>query len=286
MRRFVQIFYLSFGFLMFFIPRPVFAEGMYGLFMIVKGEVHFTNPNSMGEKAKVGAKVLEGAVITTEKDSRAKIVMSDRNVFNLSPDSKLTIQKYDNTVGKKNVSLSLQKGKVRVNVEQKYDGAKEKFLLKTPTVVAGVRGTQFLAGYDPTKKSTQITTFKGAVAMTSFTSTGKPISTVRVEKGQTSEAQFDRPPDAPKSLPQQELKDLDKASASTGQGSGTEKKEAKLNNGKDTSDTELVKEIKASPDGAKTAALLQPPPSAHSLIPATPVPPQIPPYTKVLINVQ
>ena len=272
----------------FFLTAPAIsqADPIYGLFMIVKGDVSFKNLNAPAEKAKVGAKVYEGASITTEKDSRAKIVMSDRNVFNLSPDSKLTIQKYDSTAGKKNVSLSLLEGKVRVNVEQKYDGAKEKFLLKTPTVVAGVRGTQFLAGYDSGTKTSQVTTFKGAVAMTSFSANGQPISNVRIEKGQSAEAQLNRPPDAPKNIPAQELKELDKSASATGQGSGTERKEAKIANGRDTTDTEIAKDIKTSPDTGKTAAVLAPPPPTQPIVPPPVKPPTIPPYTNVKIIIQ
>ncbi len=265
------------------------AQQMYGLFMIVKGDVTYKNPNSPSEKAKVGAKVFEGAMITTEKDSRAKIVMADRNVFNLSPESKLTIQKYENSDGKKNVSMSLQEGKVRVNVEQKYDGAKEKFLLKTPTVVAGVRGTQFLAGYDSSSKTSQVTTFKGAVAMTSFSSNGQPISTVRVEKGQTSSAQLNRPPDAPKTVPAQELKDLDRATAS----SGTEKKSDQANSGgtklasSKEVDTDMAKEIKpiAGETSKGEVAILLPPAPPPPPPPPPPVPRQFL-KTAVIINVQ
>jgi hypothetical protein len=251
------------------------ADAMYGLFMIVKGDVSFQNPNGALEKAKVGAKVFEGATVKSEKDSRAKIVMADRNVFNLSPESKMTIQKYDATAGKKNVSLSLEEGKVRVNVEQKYDGNKEKFLLKTPTVVAGVRGTQFLAGYNSASKTSQVVTFKGSVAMTSFSPSGQPMGTVRVEKGQSSTAGAGQAPATPRDVPAQELKDLDKSSASTGdKKSGSGSGSVKVAGGKDT-DADGAKEIKVSSNdsGNKGPAILAPP----SKPPGPPPPPPPPP---------
>ncbi len=251
-------------------------SSIYGLFMIVKGDVTFQNPNSPVEKAKVGLKVFEGATITSMQDSRAKIVMSDRNVLNLSPDSKLTIQKYETAANKKNVSLSLEEGKVRVNVEQKYDGTREKFLLKTPTVVAGVRGTQFLATYNSNTKTSSVVTFKGVVAMTSFNAAGQPISTVNVEKGQSSSAGAGQAPETPKALPKEEIKELDKSTASAGaenksdrssstsssstKEASAEKKEPKMTNSKDL-DTDIAKDIKVTnSDTNRPAPPLAPPP--------------------------
>jgi hypothetical protein len=215
----------------FMISQAQAAEPMYGLFMIVKGDVSFQAANGAFEKAKVGVKVYEGATIKTEKDSRAKIVMSDRNVLNISPDSKMVIQKYENSATKKEVTLSLEEGKVRVNVEQKYDGNKEKFNLKTPTVVAGVRGTQFLAAYDSVSKTSQIVTFKGSVSMTSFNSAGQAISSVTVEKGQSSTAAAGQAPEAPKAVPKEEMKALDKSSSASASDSKSEKGSAKAEKG-------------------------------------------------------
>lgn len=292
MSRLRSLLILSFSLLVLMRPLTASAQQMYGLFMIVKGDVSFQNPNSNVEKAKVGAKVFEGAMIKSEKDSRAKIVMSDRNVFNLSPDSKLVIQKYDNNPASKNVSLSLEEGKVRVNVEQKYDGTKEKFLLKTPTVVAGVRGTQFLASFDTASKQSQVFTFKGTVAMTSFSSTGQPLGTVNIEKGQTSSAGAGQSPEAPKTVPKDEMKALDKSTASAGSESKSGSSansaangggEVKLANAKDT-DTDLAKEIKVSATG-KDTFLPPPPPPPPPPLPPPPPPPPIYNNTKVIIHV-
>lgn len=265
-------------------------QQMYGLFMIVKGDVSFQNPNQPAQKAKVGAKVFEGATIKSEKDSRAKIVMADRNVFNISPETKMTIQKYDATPGKKAVSLVLDEGKVRVNVEQKYDGNKEKFLLKTPTVVAGVRGTQFLGSYSSATKTSQMVAFQGTVTMTSFNAAGQPLGTVRVGKGQSSTANFNQPPEAPQFVPKQELKNLEKSTASTGSdsnanaGGGT----TKIGSGAGT-DADTAKEIKVGAGdkgGEKAPAPLPPkPPESQTRLPEIIKPPVLPPNTKITINV-
>lgn len=188
------------------------AEPMYGVLMVVKGTVKVTTPQNQTTDAKVGGKVQEGDKIVTAADSRAKIVMADRNVINVNPDTEMVISKYENDAvsGKKNVELNLLKGKVRNNVEQTYDGEKNKFLIKTPTAVAGVRGTQFLAGFDPKTRMTSIVTFKGAVTLASVNPQGSVIGApVLIKKGEMTQAAPEAVPDTPKPMPKEEIKKLD-----------------------------------------------------------------------------
>lgn len=191
------------------------ADKMYGVFMVVKGSVKVESAGKTSD-AKVGTKIYEGDGVTTAADSRAKIVMSDRNVLNVSPDTKMSIAKYENDAasGKKNVELKLDAGKVRSNVEQTYDGEKSKFQIKTPTAVAGVRGTQFLAGFDSKTQSTSIVTFKGSVTLTTMGPGGKPIGApVIVNRGETTSAAADKAPEAPKAMPKEEMKKAEGESA-------------------------------------------------------------------------
>lgn len=188
------------------------AEPMYGVLMVVKGAVKIQNASKQTTDAKVGGKVAEGDTVITAADSRAKIVMSDRNVINVNPDTQIQIAKYENDAasGKKNVEMNLLQGKVRNNVEQTYDGEKSKFLIKTPTAVAGVRGTQFLAGFDAKTKMTSIVTFKGAVTLASIGANGAMIGTpVIVKKGEMTQSAPDKTPEAPKAVPKEDMKKMD-----------------------------------------------------------------------------
>lgn len=200
-----------------FFQTNAFAAGeMYGVFMVSKGSVKIESAKKGASDAKVGAKIYEGDTVVTGADSRAKIVMSDRNVINVNPDTKLQIAKYENDAasGKKNVEMNLLQGKVRNNVEQTYDGEKSKFLIKTPTAVAGVRGTQFLAGFNPVTQMTSIVTFKGAVSLASISPSGQIIGTpVLVKKGETTNAAGGAAPEAPKLMPKEEAKKLDQETA-------------------------------------------------------------------------
>lgn len=196
---------------------------MYGVFMVTKGSVKIQSAKTGTSDAKVGVKVYEGDTIITAADSRAKIVMSDRNVINVNPESKLQIAKYENDAasGKKNVELNLLEGKVRNNVEQTYDGEKSKFLIKTPTAVAGVRGTQFLAGYNPSTQMTSIVTFKGSVTLASVNPKGQIIgAAVLVNKGESTTASPNAAPAAPKAMTKEDLKKMDAETASTNPSGG------------------------------------------------------------------
>lgn len=191
-----------------------FAENQHGLFMVVKGDVKVTSAGKAPFPVKVGSKILVGDTVTTGPDSRAKIVMADRNVINVSPDTRMQIAKYTNDAvnGTKNVELKLDQGKVRNNVEQSYDGDKSKFILKTPTAVAGVRGTQFVTSFDAKIQKTQIVTMKGQVTFTSMLN-GRPVGApVTVNKGETTASSAGAPPEPPRAVPKNEMKEIDKDS--------------------------------------------------------------------------
>lgn len=208
-----------FGLGAMFYQTQAWANQMYGVFMVSKGSVKVESTKAGTSDAKVGVKVFEGDTIITGADSRAKIVMSDRNVINVNPDTKIQIAKYENdaATGKKNVEMNLIQGKVRNNVEQTYDGEKSKFLIKTPTAVAGVRGTQFLAGFNPGTQMTSIVTFKGAVTVASVNAQGRIVGTpVLVKKGEMTTASSGAAPEPPKAMPKEEVKKMDMETASVG----------------------------------------------------------------------
>ncbi|WP_413289575.1 FecR domain-containing protein [Bdellovibrio sp. HCB337] len=261
------IFSVSLVSILFFASSAAFAEPMYGVLMVVKGSVKITNAGKTAD-GKVGGKVYEGDKIATGADSRVKIVMSDRNVINVSPDSEMVIAKYENdaATGKKDVELNLLKGKVRNNVEQTYDGEKNKFLIKTPTAVAGVRGTQFLAGFDPSTRMTSIVTFKGSVNLASVGPQGKPIGApVIIKKGEMTQAGPDKAPDKPKAVPKEDMKKMDGESTASMNGGGDQKRDVASDLGGSQS---MV-------NGDDTLPTIQGPPGP--LPPTPPPPPPIPP---------
>ncbi len=207
---------LSLSILAFLLPFTAVSAPQFGLFMVVKGDIKIESQGRPAAPVKVGSKIHPGDTVISGPDSRAKIVMADRNVINISPDTKMALEIYDSDQksGTKNVQMNLLEGKVRNNVEQKYDGEKSKFLIKTPTAVAGVRGTQFLTSFDPRTRLTQIVTMKGAVALSPINAPpgSQPVI---VKKGEASSFTAGAAaPEPPRALPKEEMKKIDKESSS------------------------------------------------------------------------
>lgn len=180
---------------------------MYGKFMVVKRDVKVRKKDGKESAAKVGASVYPGDTIVSGKDSRAKIVMSDRNVIHISPDTVLKIKKYTNKGKIKNVELQLDQGKVRNNVENKYDGEKSKFIIKTPTAVAGVRGTQFITSFAKRTRVTEVVTLKGAVTFKSLKGNAKPVVVNKGFRSSAGEGQVAKPP---QKVPKSALRSIDR----------------------------------------------------------------------------
>lgn len=229
--------------------QTIFASHAYaqasGTFMVVKGDVQVTSKAGETQKAKIGMKVQESDIISSGADSRAKIVMSDKNVINISPDTKLELEKYifDPNSDNKQVSLNVLQGKVRATVEQKYDGEKNKFHVKTPSAVAGVRGTDFLTSFSPTNKETKIVTFEGRVAVGLPGPNGSISNPVYVNPGQTTSAQGGAAPSKPQPVPANDLKNMNSESQAEAPKS-SDKKDTASGDNKEKEEKEEKKEEK------------------------------------------
>lgn len=194
-----------------------FAQSVHGVLMVVKGDVEVLSVKTKTiQKAKVGDKVFPGDTISAGKDARAKVVMTDKNILNISPDTKIEIAKYEfkPQEDKKNVLLNVVYGKVRATVSQKYDGDKSQFNVKTPSAVAGVRGTDFITQHSPVTNTSKVVTFSGRVDVGSgFGADGKIVNPVSVSPGQFTVATNQAPPAPPVKLSPGELQQMNKETA-------------------------------------------------------------------------
>ena len=189
----------------FTLSSLAFAQQPIGVFLIVKNKVQISRGDE-NIKVSVGQKVQEGDVVITDIDSRAKIVMNDRNIINVSPSTRFKITKYA-TDANRNVSLDLSSGKIRNNVIQKYDGEKNKFEVRTSTAVAGVRGTRFITAYNPVTKVTHVITLKGQVSVLQLMS-GNRTNTFNVNRGEKIEVEENSAAETIK-VPESELKNIE-----------------------------------------------------------------------------
>lgn len=159
---------LGFSFLIvFLLAINVNAGGaVAGKVTILKGQV-FIKRGSAKIPVKKDDTVLESDIVESEAGT-ARITMIDSNLVDVYPRSRVEIAKYvyKPNQDQKEVELKVDFGKIKSTVNQKYDGAKNKFQVKTPSAVAGVRGTVFTAEYDAVKKISKVVTIEGLVAVT------------------------------------------------------------------------------------------------------------------------
>lgn len=227
------------------------AQQVYGELKVVKGDVSIKSGRDMKvTKAAIGMRVFPSDTIKTGKDSRAKILMVDKNEINISPESEIVLQKYvyDPAAGKKDVLLNVLTGKVRSKVEQKYDGTTTKFQVKTPSAVAGVRGTDFLTSFNSNTRQSQVVTFHGKVEFGQPGAGGAISNPVMVTPGQMSTAAAGAAPSAPIEMPKQQLASMDKESAADTATTTAPKND---NDSRQPTSEEKKKEDGAKSDGAK-----------------------------------
>ena len=190
---------------------------------VVKGDVQVKRGSGAYSALKIGDQVCQGDEVKTAGESRTKLVMDDGNVLNVNPSSAIKIEAYVNDGGdKKKVLLNVMYGKMRATVNQKYDGKSasgepQTFQVKTKSAVAGVRGTDFLTGFEPKANKMQVVTFEGRVEVGKPGPGGSIMGSVFVGAGQKTEAAMGQPPAPPKAVPASELKSMD-AGSNTVQG--------------------------------------------------------------------
>lgn len=236
------------------ISSSAHAQQVYGELKVVKGDVNIkSGRDSKVTKAAIGLRVFPTDTIVTGKDSRAKILMVDKNEINISPDSEIVLQKYvyDPANGKKEVLLNVLSGKVRAKVEQKYDGKAATFHVKTPSAVAGVRGTDFLTSFDSKTNQSSVVTFHGRVEFGQPGAGGTIQNPVMVTPGQVSVASAGAAPSTPVAMPKQQLASMEKES-NADTASAAAPKDSASDSRQPSSSDEKKKEEGSKTDGAKT----------------------------------
>ncbi len=146
---------------------PAENSKFVGVFAIVRGSVRVIS-KGVESAAKAGAKVFEKDVVVTDDQSVAKIIMLDKNVLHLSASSRLKIKGFEDSgdKGYSSSTLDLIYGKVRSQVvTQPKFLSKPVFKIRTPSAVAGVRGTDFIVTHVKGGDITKVETLKGTVEL-------------------------------------------------------------------------------------------------------------------------
>jgi hypothetical protein len=130
---------------------------------------------------KAGAPIDAGDFVLTDANSTAKLLLKDRSVIDVSPSSSFRVESLDDGDSPdRQAELQEDFGKIRASVNRKL-GKQGKFLMRTPSTVMAVRGTEWVAtshrgkNAESTKGQESITVLEGKVAVNDVAAKEEPV---------------------------------------------------------------------------------------------------------------
>ena len=143
------------------------AQSEVGTVAAVQGTFEVQRGGSW-QGATIGMPVFGGDHLRTGPSGRGKVVFQDDSVLDLAPNTEVVVEKqvFDPPAHRFQSLIRLIKGRVRAWVSEYYREPRARYEVETPTAVAGVRGTEFIAQYDTTAEVTEIVGITGEVEVT------------------------------------------------------------------------------------------------------------------------
>lgn len=157
-----------------------------GQVKVLQGSVSIVHADGKKSVVSGEAPVREGDTIESDKDAGAVVNFKGGNKLHVQPDSAVEVKEFKDPQSPENrkALLHLIKGKIRNQVEQKYNGKTSYYKVLTKTAVAGVRGTDFLVSHsEDGKLETKIETLGGKVVFSDLEE--KEVREVRKGEGVT-----------------------------------------------------------------------------------------------------
>ena len=155
----------------------------------------------------VSQSVYVGDRVRTGDASRLKLLMRDDSVITLGARSELVIDAQVVRTDGGTSSLGLAVGALRAIVTERYGTKGSSFEVKTPTAIAGVRGTGFVALVDEDGKRTRVVGLYDVTRVRSITDAAGRHE-VQIGPGEMTEIVAGGVPTKPRALPQGELQSL------------------------------------------------------------------------------
>ena len=142
-----------FAFLLLLIMFPFPAQGAVGEFTYVSGRVDVTSPGQKARPVKLGDEVGIGDIIRAKSSSKAEVSFVDGNLLRVAANTRVEITDYMIEKKRSNVIFKLFRGKIQNRVKKvlgRLFGRRtaNRFEVRTPTFVCGVRGTTFFTYYE------------------------------------------------------------------------------------------------------------------------------------------
>jgi hypothetical protein len=139
------------------LTAPAGAQEEVGAVAAVQGTAEALHPGTAAWAAlAAGGQILLGDQLRTGAASKLKILFRDDSVLTLAPNSQLTVNEQIVPTAGGASRFTLTVGTVRAVVTEQYGKAGARFEVETPTAVAGVRGTSFIAAYDASAEETTV----------------------------------------------------------------------------------------------------------------------------------
>ncbi|MCX7679145.1 MAG: FecR family protein [Spirochaetes bacterium] len=135
--------------------------------------------------------------IRTGKRSYAEILLNNGTRIQMRDISVLNISSLKDEQNEEPTRLKLLTGKVRVSVKKVFHKG-HTLIVKTPTAIAGIRGTEF--GIIATINETKIIVFSGSLEVAS--SNPKIIKSYLLKDREESDIPKDSPPTSPRAVPE------------------------------------------------------------------------------------
>lgn len=139
-----------------------------GKVKVLQGSVSIVRADGQKSVVSKEAALMEGDVIESGSESGAVVNFHGGNKLHVQPDTKVEIKEFKDqqSPDSRKALLNLIKGKIRNQVEQKYNGKTSYYKVMTKGAVAGVRGTDFVIEHRENEKlETRVETFHGKVIL-------------------------------------------------------------------------------------------------------------------------
>jgi hypothetical protein len=201
------------------IPRCADAQEQVGVAATVEGDAEVLHAGASTWTPLVqGAPVLLKDQLRTKVDAKIRVELRGDAVLQVAPSSQVEVT--EQLLAPSGVSrFQLLFGTLRAIVVERYSELNGRFEVETPTAIAGVRGTSFIARYDPAAEETLVVGVERVTQVRA--STDAPgVGEVEVGPGMATRVRRGSKPLPPVLLPGSELRTLrDATSVRSGAGS-------------------------------------------------------------------
>lgn len=168
------------------VALPLWAQDPIGKVVDLVGDVSITHPSAKAAKVIFQQSVYLGDEIKTKADGGVKILFIDDTLLTIKENSKVLVTEFlfDAEKRQRKVKFESPLGRIRAVVGQ-FFGKDQPVEIKTPTAVAGIRGTDLGLKIEPVK--TTLYCFEHCLKIVETYNIEFPKQIVKLDTGQAIE---------------------------------------------------------------------------------------------------